>query len=136
MEMLFQTKRSLHPRSRNQSRETSLLSPTDSSRVHLETNEHTASQDAAREEHLEWGIYQSLLGVENSNMLCETFKQQFPFGRIVFIHSPRMHPVICTADQVVSADDPDQMIGTVFGVPYLIRGSRRSIQTKLSGRGR
>jgi CheY-like chemotaxis protein len=68
------------------------------------------------------------LGVENSDMLCETFKQQFPFGRIVFIHSPRMHPVICAADQVVSADDPDEMIGAVFGVPYLIRirGSRRA----------
>jgi hypothetical protein len=32
----------------------------------------------------------------------------------------------CTADQIVSADDPDEMIGAVFAVPYLIRGSRRA----------
>ena len=68
------------------------------------------------------------LGVENSDMLCETFKQQFPCGRIVFIQSPRVEPMNCSADQLVSADDPDEMIGAVFGVPYLIRirDSRRA----------
>jgi len=67
------------------------------------------------------------LGVENSDMLCETFKQQFPFGRVVLIQSPRVGEAMnCSADQIVSADDPDEMIGAVFGVPYLIRGSRRA----------
>jgi hypothetical protein len=73
------------------------------------------------------GIENCQLGVENSDMLCETFKQRFPFGRVVFIQSPRVGEAMnCSADQIVSADDPDEMIGAVFGVPYLIRGSRRA----------
>jgi CheY-like chemotaxis protein len=66
------------------------------------------------------------LGVENSDTLYETFRQKFPRGRIVFIRSQRMAPMNCSADQIVSADDPEEMIGAVLGVPYLIRGSRRA----------
>jgi len=67
------------------------------------------------------------LGGENSDTLCETFRQKFACGRIVFIRSPGIiAPLNCSADQIVSADDPEEMNGAVLGVPYLIRGSRRA----------